>query len=82
MRDDELAERAKNGELPSLDWKGGVEAKMKTLIKYGSLNYLASWQGLRGEDLDIDVEQDVECVCSKTGQRVVFTPDQRKYATA
>jgi hypothetical protein len=80
IRDPELAERAKNNELPSLDWKGGVEKKLKAKIRFGCLNYLAAWQGLRGDDLDIDMSREVELVCTKTKQRVVFTPDQSKYA--
>jgi hypothetical protein len=80
-RDPDLGERAKNGELPPLDWKGGVEKKLKSKFKYGCLNYLAAWQGLREEDLDIDLERDVEIVCSRTGSKVIFTPDQSKYST-
>jgi hypothetical protein len=40
-----LAERAKNGELPVLGWKGGVKKQIKKKEKFGSLNYLAQWQG-------------------------------------
>lgn len=73
-----LAERAINGELPSMDWKGGAEKEIKTRKKYGSLFYLAQWQGIRGEDLDIDLEEEKEIVCSRTGIRVIFTGDIRK----
>ncbi len=75
----ELAERAKNGELPVLGWKGGVEKKIKKREKYGSLNYLAQWQGLRGENLDIDLSEEREIICSKTGMKVVYTGDVAKY---
>ena len=75
----ELAERAKNGELPVLGWKGGVEKKIKKKEKYGSLNYLAQWQGLRGENLDIDLTEEREIVCSKTGMKVIYTGDATKY---
>ncbi|MCZ7622718.1 MAG: hypothetical protein M5U24_09575 [Candidatus Kuenenia sp.] len=76
----ELAEQAKNGELPVLGWKGGVEKKTQKKEKYGSLNYLAEWQGLRGEDLDIDLTEEREIVCSKTGMKVIYTSDATKYA--
>ena len=75
----ELADCARRGELPVLAWKGGVEKKIKTK-KYGTLKYLAQWQGLRGEDLDIHLNKEVEMVCSKTGVLVIFTADARKYA--
>ena len=51
IEDPDLAERARKGELPVLGWKGGVEKKIEKKKKYGTLNYLAQWQGLRGEDL-------------------------------
>ena len=76
----ELAERAKNGELPPLGWKGGVDKKIQKKEKYGSLNYLAQWQGLRGEDLEIDLSEEREIVCSKTGMKVIYTADTKKYS--
>jgi len=78
--DPELAELAKRGELPLLYWKGGIEKKILKTEKYGTLNYLAEWQGLKGEDLDIDMSQEIEIVCSKTGMKVVFTGDSTKYS--
>jgi len=78
--DPELAERAKNGELPVLGWKGGVEKKAIKKEKYGTLNYLAQWQGLRGNDLNIDLSEEIEIVCSKTGMKVIYTGDATKYA--
>jgi len=74
----ELAKKAKNGELPVLGWKGGVEKQTKENEKYGSLYYLAQWQGLRGEDLDIDLSAEIERICSKTGIKVIFTADNNK----
>ena len=68
----ELSEYCKNGELPVLAWKGGVEKKVK-VKKYGSLFYLATWQGLRGEDLNINLIEDAQITCSKTGVKVTFT---------
>src|SRR3989337_3127372 len=78
--DPELAERAKNGELPVLGWKGGVEKKAIKKEKNGTLNYLAQWQGLRGNDLNIDLSEEIEIVCSKTGMKVIYTGDATKYA--
>lgn len=67
------AERAERGELIGLHWKGGVRKKLKAKEVHGSLLYLATWQGIRGEDLDIDVEGERTIVCSKFGQAVVFS---------
>lgn len=67
------AERAEKGELVGLDWKGGVKQKLKADKVYGTLKYLATWQGIRGEDLDIDLEGERVIVCSKFGQAVVFS---------
>ena len=78
----DLASRAESGELPSLGWKGGVDKKTKKGTKYGTLFYLAQWQGLRGDDLDIDLEKEYEWTCSRTGVRVIFTGDVNKYGNA
>ncbi|MGA2328994.1 MAG: hypothetical protein ABSH05_22225 [Bryobacteraceae bacterium] len=67
------AERADRGELVGLDWRGGVKKKLKAEKALGTLKYLATWQGLRGEDLDIDLEAERAIVCSRTGQVVVFS---------
>lgn len=82
MNNSELAEQAKNGELPVLGWKGGVEKVTKKKEKFGTLNYLAEWQGLRDEGLDIDMSQEVEHICSRTGIKVIFTGDVNKYRNA
>ena len=82
QKEPELAERARNGELPVLVWKGGVEKEIKAKKKYGSHLYLAQWQGLRGEDLDIDLSQETELVCPKTKVKVVYTSDSEKYSEA
>jgi len=76
----DLAQQTKDGELPPLGWKGGVEKKTQKGGKYGCLNYLAEWQGLRGEDLDIDLNEEREIICSKTGMKVIYTGDAMKYA--
>ena len=69
----ELALRAENGELPVLVWAGGVENRLKTKDKLGSLNYLATWQALRNEDLAIDTDTERVITCERTGQPVKFT---------
>ena len=77
----ELAESCKKGELPILAWKGGVDKKIKGK-KYGSLFYLAAWQGLRGEDLNINQHQDITIICAKTNVEVIFTPNLLTYETS
>jgi hypothetical protein len=78
-KEPEFAKRAENGELPVSEWKGGVKKKLKKGKKYGTLKYLAEWQGLRGEDLDIDLSQEPELICSKTEMKVIYTGDIKKY---
>jgi hypothetical protein len=75
----ELARRSLAGELPVLGWKGGVSRSLKKLEKYGSLKYLAQWHGLRGEDLDVDLDEERALTCSRTRMMVTFTPDRSKY---
>jgi hypothetical protein len=75
----ELRKRVKEGELPPLNWKGGITTKLKAKVKYGSLYYLAELQGIGAEDLNIDLSQEHTRICSKTGQTVVLTPDSIKY---
>jgi len=50
--------------------------------KHGTLFYLAQWQGLRGDDLDIDLSEETELVCSKIGMKVIYTGDIKKYGNA
>jgi len=70
----ELALQACNGELVPLDWKGGVEKKLKDKnVKEGTFYYLATWHGLRGEDLDIPLYGECVITCSRTGQSVKFS---------
>lgn len=73
-----LAEQARAGQLIVLPWKGGVEKAIQKKLKYGVLNYLAMWQGLRGEDLNIDVEKETLLTCTATDMTVVFTSDLTK----
>jgi len=78
LENPELAQKCLKGELPTLAWKGGVDKPIKGK-KYGSLFYLATWQGLRGEDLnldlDLDLDLEVTLTCSRTNVQVVFTPN-------
>jgi hypothetical protein len=67
------AERAGNGELILLDWRGCVRKKLKAPRASGSLKYLATWQGIRGENLDIDTEAEYTLECSRFGQAVVYS---------
>lgn len=78
--DADLCSAALRGELPVLPWKGGVEQPTKTGHKYGPLLYLAMWQGLRGEDLQIDTEAEVKLTCARTGMTVTYTNDAAKYS--
>lgn len=75
----ELAQRASDGQLIPLPWRGGLEKAIKAKEKYGSLFYLAMWQGLRADDLEIDTERGATLVCTATGQKVVFTADSAKF---
>lgn len=81
MEQPELAERARKGELVVLPWRGGVERALKAKRKYGSLRYLAMWQGLRGADLDIHLNLEREVCCAVHGVTVVFTADQSRYVS-
>lgn len=78
IQNPELAERAKAGELPPLNWKGGCERALVKRDKFGSLRYLAQWQGLCGEDLSVALDAEVTIKCSRTQMIVTFTPDTRK----
>lgn len=82
LEEPSLATRAAAGQLVVLPWKGGVEKAIKQKQKFGTLFYLAMWQGLRGEDLDIDLGEEIGLTCTTTGMAVVFTSDMAKYAEA
>lgn len=81
LEDPELAIAAKNGQLIVLAWKGGIEKKIKGK-KYGSLSYLATWQGLRGEDLKINKNEEISITCTKTNVEVIFTPNLLSYESS
>lgn len=81
MRRDPPSEQQKSalaGELLPLPYRGGVDRKLKIKQKIGALHYLAMWQGLRGDDLNIDTESEPELVCTKTGVLVLFTLDHKR----
>jgi hypothetical protein len=82
LEDPELAINARYGQLVPLPWKGGIEKAIKTKSKMGTLRYLAMWQGLRGDDLDIDTTDEPTFQCSKFKVNVTFTNDPSKYAEA
>ena len=77
-KDPEIAARANNGELVTLPWKGGtgnsevLPADKKAAVRYGTLRYLAMWQGLRGDDLDIELESQVSIACTRTRRTIIF----------
>ncbi len=75
----ELAAAAMRGELVILPWRGGVERALKSGRKFGSYRYLAMWQGLRGEDLLIDLDLERDMVCTKHGVTVTYTHDFAKF---
>lgn len=78
LEDTTLAQQARNGQLMILPWKGGFKKIVKKKQKYGSFYYLAMWQGLRGDDLNIDTENESTLTCSVTSMTVVFTNDMTK----
>ena len=71
-KEPEKAEQAKRGELLRMGWTGGVSKKMAQNVFHGTLFYLAKWQGLRGDDLYIDVHGDKFLTCTKTSQVVKY----------
>ncbi|GAB2913890.1 hypothetical protein [Paralcaligenes ginsengisoli] len=75
----EVAEAAMADELVPLPWKGGVGTTTKNKHKYGTLRYLAMWQGLRKEDLDIDTAEERQLFCRRFETMVTFTQDKTKY---
>jgi len=74
----DLAQSCRDGELPVLAWKGGVGKEIKAK-KYGSLFYLATWQGLRNEDLNIDTIKELSIICIKTKVEVIFSSHLLEY---
>lgn len=77
----ELAAAAVRGELPELPWKGGVTKALKG-GKVGALQYLAMWQGLRGDHLRIETDAEPQLRCTLFGVAVTFTSDLKKLGNA
>lgn len=76
-----LKESALNNELPVLGYIGGYSKELSNIkFKYASFYYLAQWQGIRGNDLDIDSIRDEGkvLICSKTGMKTIFTSYSNK----
>lgn len=82
LTDTVLAAKVTAGQLPVLPWKGGFKEATKLGWRYGTFNYLAMWQGMKGEDLNIHTDLDVTMVCAATGMKTVFTSDRLKFAPA
>lgn len=78
----DVANKALQGELPVLPYKGGFEKAIKIGKKYGPLLYLAMWHGLRGDDLNINTEQEYTLTCSATGMTGIYTPNSAMWADA
>jgi hypothetical protein len=71
--DPDLAERVDGGELVRLNYRGGVRKELKAEIVMGTLSYLAQWQGIRSEDLDIAPYEERVMVCSRFNQAVAYS---------
>ena len=88
--DPELAGRAERGQLPVLNWPGGVDTEASPPRRFGSFFYLAQWQGLRGEqwhgitgnNKSMSTTHPVGIKCAATGRVTIFTKDARKYLSA
>ena len=78
IKDPELSEKAKRGELPALGYMGGTDIVLKLKKKIGAHNYYVQWKALRGEDLNIDTDEEIVIICSKTNIEVTFTSDMEK----
>lgn len=78
-----LASKACAGELPASDlFQGGYDKRLEASFQYGSLHYYSMWLGWRGQDLEIDTEQEYPVVCSKNRMGVVYTMASDKYLTS
>ena len=83
----ELAGRVEKGELPALDWPGGSDTESLPPRQFGSLFYLAQWQGLRGEpwlgltgsNRNMSTTRPVGIRCAASGMVTVFIKDARRY---
>lgn len=64
-RKPDLADRAGRGELVAVGRAESRDAEDHGIWKRGSLQYLAWWQGLRGEDLNVSFVEEIEILCPK-----------------
>lgn len=80
-REPDVVRAAIRGELPVLPFKGGVEKAIKGR-KIGSLHYIAMWQGLRGDDLNVVLASRPVMRCIRTGVLVNFTDDVNELGKA
>lgn len=71
---DPAVDRAMAGELPTLPWRGGVERSLKSPRKPGAMLYLAMWQGLRGDDLDVTTDGTQSLTCQRGSDRRINPP--------
>ena len=79
----DVALSAQQGELPaSAIFQGGQDERLNTAVHFGSLHYLCMWLGWRGQDLEVDTNQEYPKVCSRTRMGVVFTSDSKKFLTS
>ena len=79
----DFVERARRGELPASElFQGGYDERLKAAVQYGSLHYFCMWLGWRGEDLEVDTDQEYPLVCSRTQMGVVYTIDSKKFLTS
>ena len=81
IKDDMSAQAIKRGELIILPWQGGIDEPIKGR-KYGTYQYLAMWQGIRGESLDINTSFPVYITCSRTNMQVIFNLTQLTTTTS
>lgn len=58
----------------------GTKSKTKPRQRYGPLLYLAMWQGLRGDDLDVTLNGETRLTCTASGVAVTFTSEVANYA--
>lgn len=58
--------------------EGRHRKPIKAKTKIGSTFYLATWQGLRGESLDIELGRDVRMTCARTGITFTYTDDLKR----
>lgn len=74
-----MVSQAKRGELPVTVFRGGILKALKIpRVKIGSLHYLAYWQGLRGEDLCVDLDSEPSKTCTATQTVFIYTSDISK----